>query len=181
MEHYTRAVNEHAVLQIAVSGQLPFLGSMRSRAPECASKRLCSPAQAFVARPECCAFGQRHRSQQVCIDIADALAVQAPVFDEPEHFCALGHCNCRQTLQQLQHRRTVPQTSTCNLANHERMHDDHRTFQKVHKLRVAAAKMVNPHGRVDQNQAALPWRLRGAASNLGCDPPSRARRLGSAA
>src|ERR1035438_6318116 len=57
------------------------------------------------------------------------------------------------------------------------MHDDDRSFQQVDKSWVTTPKVIDPHGRVDQNQTGLPWRLRGAAFNVGCVPPSRARRL----
>jgi hypothetical protein len=151
--------------------------SMRGGVLECAAKRLCSHVQSLVARPEFRPLGQRYRGQEVNIDIPDALTVQDMAFDEAQNFLALGDRGCRQILEQLQHRRMIAQTPTCDLADDERMHHDLRSFQKLGKLSVSRAQMVNPHGRVDQNQAGLPWRLRGAASNLGCDPPSRARRL----
>jgi len=57
------------------------------------------------------------------------------------------------------------------------MHDDDRSFQQVDKPRIATPKVIDPNGRVDQNQTGLPRRLRGAGFKVGCVPPSRARRL----
>ncbi len=68
--------------------------------------------------------------------------------------------------------RNVSDFEGCGLAV-----DDVRSFQQADKLRIATAKMIDPHRRVDQDQTGIPWRLRGAAFNLGCVPPSRARRL----
>ena len=48
------------------------------------------PAASVAENEEVLGFIE-HRSQQVCIDIADALAVQALAFDEPKHFFVLGH------------------------------------------------------------------------------------------
>ncbi len=79
------------------------------------------------------------------IDIPDALAVQDVVLDESQNFPAFGHCSSWQILKQLQDRRTIAQTSASHLADHERMHDDVRSFQQLDKLSVATAKMVDPH------------------------------------
>jgi hypothetical protein len=57
------------------------------------------------------------------------------------------------------------------------MHDDDRSFQQIDKPCIATPKVIDPHGRVDQNQTGLRWRLRGAVFNVGCVPPNRARRL----
>ena len=111
------------------------------------------------------------------INIPNALAMQGMALDEPQNFVALGHRSGRQILEQFQDRHAVVQTSTSNLANHKWMHDDDRPFQQVDKPGITTAKVINPHRRVDQNQTGLAWRLRGAAFNLGCVPPSRARRL----
>jgi hypothetical protein len=111
------------------------------------------------------------------IDIPNALAMQDAVLDEPQNFVALSHHGGRQIQEQFQDRHALVQTSASNLANHKRMHHDDRSFQQVDKPRIAPAKVIDPHGRVDQNQTGLPLRLRGAAFNLGCVPPNRARRL----
>jgi hypothetical protein len=57
------------------------------------------------------------------------------------------------------------------------MHDDDRSFQQVDKPWITTAKVIDPHGRVYQNQAERACRLRGAALNVGWVPPNRARRL----
>jgi hypothetical protein len=103
--------------------------------------------------------------------------MQNVALDKSQNFRAVGHRRGRQVLKQFQNRQSIAQTSAGNLADHERMHDDLGSFQQVDKLRIATAKMIDPHRRVDQNQTAILWRLRGAAFNLGCVPPSRARRL----
>jgi hypothetical protein len=110
------------------------------------------------------------------IDISNAIAMQDIALAEPQNFVALGNRSARQILEQFQDRRAVVQASTSNFANHKWMHDDDRSFQQGDKPWIASAKVIDPHRRVDQNQSGLPWRLRGAAFNLGCVPPSRARR-----
>ena len=79
------------------------------------------------------------------IDIPDALAVQDVALDKSQNFLALGHRSGRQILKQFQDRQAIAQTSAGNLADHKRMHDDVRSFQQVDKLRIAAAKMIDPH------------------------------------
>jgi hypothetical protein len=111
------------------------------------------------------------------IDIPNALAMQDVVLDEPQNFVVLGRRRGGQIPEQFEDRFPVVQTSAGKLAKHKRVHDDDRSFEQVDKPWVATAKMIDPHGRVDQNQAGLPWRLRGAAFNVGCVPPNRARRL----
>ena len=111
------------------------------------------------------------------IDVPDALAVQDVALDKRQNFPTLGHRCGRQILEQIQDRGAMAQTSAGNLADHERMHDHVGSLQQIDKLCIATAKVIDPHGGVDQNQTGPPWRLRGAAFNVGCDPPSRARRL----
>jgi hypothetical protein len=57
------------------------------------------------------------------------------------------------------------------------MHHHGRALKQVEKPWIATAKVIDPHGRVDQNQAGFSARRRGAAFNAGCVPPNRARRL----
>ncbi len=90
------------------------------------------------------------------IDVPDALAVQGVVFDKPQNFPTLGHRSGRQILKQAQDRRAIAQTSAGHLADHERMHEHIRSFQQVGKLRIAAAQVIDPHRRVDQDQAGPP-------------------------
>ena len=49
-------------------------------------------------------------------------------------------------------------------------------LEKRDQLRIAAAQVVHPHRRVDQDQDFVSARLRGAAFNAGWVPPRRARR-----
>lgn len=111
------------------------------------------------------------------IDIPDALAMQDVTLDEPKYFVALGHRCGRQILEHLEDRLAVMQTSAGDLTNHIRIYDDGRSFQQVDKSRVATPKVIDPNGRVGHNQTGRFKRLRGAAFNVGCVPPSRAGRL----
>ena len=111
------------------------------------------------------------------VDVPDAFAVQGAALDELQDLVAIGHHSGRQVLQQFEYRLAVAQTSTRDLAHHERMHHDGRALKQVDKPRIATAKVIDPNGRVDQNQAGFPVRLRGAAFNAGCVPPNLARRL----
>jgi hypothetical protein len=111
------------------------------------------------------------------IDITDALSWQNAALDKAENSVAVGHQRGRQILKQLEDRQAIAQTSASHLADYKRMHDDVGSLQQVDKLCIATAKMIDPHARVDQDQTGLRWRLRGAAFNLGCVPPSCARRL----
>jgi len=111
------------------------------------------------------------------IDVTDASAMQVQAIDELQNLVALGHSSGWQILEQFKDRRTVVQTSAGNLANDKRMHDGDRSLEQVDKPWIATAKVIDPHGRVDQNQAERSCRLRGAAFNVGWVPPNRARRL----
>ena len=96
--------------------------------------------------------------------------------DEPQDFVALGHHGGRQIPQQFKNRQAAVQACTSQSAHHERVHHDGRSFQQIDQLQIdqlqiAPAEVIDPHGRVDQNHTALPWRLRGAAFKLGCVPP----------
>ena len=111
------------------------------------------------------------------IDIADVFAMQRLVSGEGQNFVALCDRSRRQVLQQFEDGGSIGQTAASHLTDHEGMHDDLRPLQQADPLRVAVAQVVNPQGRGGLDQAAFPCRLRGAAFSLGCDPPSRARRL----
>ena len=133
--------------------------------------------QLNVAGPELRTLGQRHRRQQVNIDIPDAFAMKDVALDELQHLVAIGHLSGRQILQQFEDRIAIAQTFASDLACHEWMHRNDRALQQVDKRRITAAKVIDPDGRVDQNQAGLSRRLRGATFNSGCAPPNRARRF----
>lgn len=111
---------------------------------KCAAQRLCRRAQFLVARPEFRSFSQRYRREEMNIDIPDALAVQGVARDETQNFFALGNRRRRQVLKQLQDRQPIAQTSAGDLADHERMHDDLRSFKQINKLRIAAAQVIDP-------------------------------------
>ena len=101
------------------------------------------------------------------INIADALAVQGVALNERQNFVVLGQHGGWQVLQQFENAGAVAQTATSYFSNHERMDGDLRALQQLGQLSVALAQVVNPHGRVDQDQGAVPCRLRGAAFNAG--------------
>lgn len=105
------------------------------------------------------------------IDLPNALAVQDMALDEPQDFVALGHHGGRQIPQQFKNPQAAVQACTSQSAHHERVHHDGRSFQQIDQLQTARAEVIDPHGRVDQNHTALPWRLRGAAFKPGCVPP----------
>ena len=83
--------------------------------------------------------------------------------DEPQNFVALGHRRGRQILEQVKDRCAVVQACAGDPTHHERMHEDDRSFQQVDKPWIAMPTVIDPHGRVVQNQTGRPWRLRGAA------------------
>ncbi len=111
------------------------------------------------------------------VDVAYAFAMQGMAFDEVQDLVAVCDDGRRQILQQFEDRAAFAQVSTSYLADHERMHHDGRTLQQVYQARIATAQVVNPDRRVDQDQADVPDRLRGAAFSAACVPPKRARRL----
>jgi hypothetical protein len=113
----------------------------------------------------------------VDIDIPDAFAMKDMALDELQDLVAVGHYGGREILQEFEDRLAVTQTAASDLAHHERVHHDGRALKQVDEPRIAAAKVVDPHGRVDQNQAGFSVRLRGAAFNARCVPPNRARRF----
>ncbi len=120
-------------------------------------------AQPLVTSPEPHAIGQRRRSQQMDIDVADASAMKPVAVDEAKDLVTVGNRSLRQVAQQFQDRCAIAQTAARDLAEDERMHDDTATIERVGELVIATAQMVDPHGRVDQDQGLISWRLRGVA------------------
>ncbi len=58
-----------------------------------AAKHLSDQAQPLIASPDSRSLGQRHRCQQMNIDIPDSFAMQNVTIDEAQNFVALGHCS----------------------------------------------------------------------------------------
>jgi hypothetical protein len=134
------------------------------------------PVQTLVARPDSCRTDCGRR-QQMNIDVSDAFAVKLVSFDVAKDFVRFGNRRLRQLLEQFQDQRAIGEAATGNLTNNERVHDHIVAFKESCKSRIAAAKMVDPDRRVDQDQDAVLCRRRGATLRPGWLPPSLARRL----
>ena len=111
------------------------------------------------------------------VDVTNAFTMEAVTLDVAKHL--IGFCNyCHwQMLEQVQGQCAIGQAAAGNLTHDKWMHDHRITFQQIDKLCISAAKMVDPHRRVDQDQVSISWRRRGATFSLGWLPPSFARRL----
>ncbi len=90
------------------------------------------------------------------IDVPDSLAMEVAPLDEPQNFLGLCHHSSRKGPEQLKDRHAVAQASARDLANHERMHEHIRSFQQVDKSRIATTQVIDPHRRVDEDQAGPP-------------------------
>ena len=126
--------------------------SMRLGVGEPATEIRRCRAQPLIARPQCCAMGQRRRHQQVDIDIANACSMQAVAFDETQKLVVLRHRGRRQFLKQLQRRRSARQTAAGDFAHDERVHHHAAPFQQRSKLRITASQVIDPHRRIDEDQ-----------------------------
>jgi hypothetical protein len=106
----------------------------------------------LVARPQPGIGGQRDGRQQVYVHVSQAFAMNPMAVDECQYFFRLGdRCHWKMA-QQVEHHRTVRKTAASDLADHERMGKHARVLEQRAQARVAATQVVDPDGRVDEDQ-----------------------------
>ena len=101
------------------------------------------------------------------IDVSDSFAVKLVSFDVAKDFVRFCHRRLRQLLKQPQNQWAIGKASTGNFSDYERVYGYLVTFKELPEPRIAAAKMINPDRRVDQDQDAILCRRRGATLRAG--------------
>jgi hypothetical protein len=89
----------------------------------------------------------------VNVDKSQAATVQTLTLDEKEHLIIRHLCNARKIAKQGQNLPAVPQVSTSQLADNERVHHDFDIFQQARQPCLAGAEVVDPHRCVDQDHS----------------------------
>ncbi len=87
--------------------------------------------QPFVTRPEPGTRCQRCAGQQVNIDKADALAMQAALLDESQNLIGFGHDRRWKVLQQIERDPPLGQTAAGDFADDERVHQNPAAFEQL--------------------------------------------------
>lgn len=111
-----------------------------------------SLAEALVSCPQKRGGIEKDTSDQVCVGQADAKAVQVASLDHEPHFAELRHLRLRQEVQQGECLGALLQGTKCKLRNDEGMDHDLSLVQKPAQLFVPRAKVVDPDGRIGENQ-----------------------------
>lgn len=118
-----------------------------------ARQRFCDGAKAFIAGPEACPARQRHRAEQVRIDVTDSCLRQRVPLDEIEHFRIAGDRRGRERLQEAAQDSAIFQPAADEFPDDERMAKHLAGVERLHKLRVAGSKVLDPDRSIDEDQA----------------------------
>src|SRR5579863_9974375 len=100
------------------------------------------------------------------IDITDAESEQRLAFDESMHFAVRRDSRLWQFIERAQDKFALLQLAERDFADHVWVGKHSPSIEKTHKRIVAAAKMIDPDGRIDENHG----RRRGGALSCGCEP-----------
>lgn len=138
-----------------------------------AIERLGNAMQSFVSGPELDARDQC-TGTEVCVDVANAFAHEALVFNEMHDLLVQGGFDGGQRLEQLDHCLSVLQVATGQLPDHKRMGCHLCLHQGLHQQGLALPQVIHPNGGVDQNHAVDA--CLGTGMSWGSVPPSCARR-----
>src|SRR2546430_4016889 len=106
----------------------------------------------------------------------NSVSVEPLVLYEFQDFAMLCHLCFRQSLQQSEHLSTIPQGTTRQFPDDERVRQHLLFVEKTRQLSVAGAEMIDPDGSIDQDHATEPGRRRRTGFSLGSVAPSLARR-----
>src|SRR5262245_61046870 len=109
------------------------------------------------------------------IDISNTSAKQCMQVDELQHLAIVGDHGLRQFRKGADYQIALTDGTEGQLAGHKRMHEHLAATEQARKKTIAAAQMIDPDRRVDQNHAGSSRRL-GGALNSGSLPPRRASR-----
>ena len=128
--------------------------------------------QTLVEREKGCPVEHR-RGQQVHVCEAQATPKEATRIDHRHGFGMTRLLRLRQLIQEVKELCALLQRTAGQLPDHERMTEHRVRLERVDKACVAAAQVVDPDGRVDQDHADRRGveRRRGIAGSDGCDPP----------
>lgn len=109
--------------------------------------------QIAVARPQLRSGREEARRDQMRISEADAFRVERVRFDHMPHFVEPGHLHGTQCVHFGKDFWAIAQRSQSDLRNDEGMHDDLARQKEIRHLRMVTAEMVNPDGRIGQDQS----------------------------
>jgi len=141
------------------------------------TKRFGDMSKAFISRPKFYIVGKQTSREQVQIHPTNPFTHQLMAIEKKQRFSVAGLNDRGQVLPKPHKLLSVFQVSTSQLANNHRMHTDLPLCQQSNEGIVAAAKIIYPNRRINQNHySSVPdWR-RGMDSSLGCEPPNWAKR-----
>src|SRR6185437_14044590 len=113
------------------------------------------------------------------VDPADASAPEAGSSDQGHHLSMLGHAGCAQGAKVREYFGARGDGAEGDFSEDERVDHDLVSFEKLLEAWVAAAPVVDPDGRVREDDHAprlLPGLRRDVGARLGMEPPRAASR-----
>ena len=147
----------------------------RSRWIGCSSEphRYCR--EPLVGSPEFRVRSEQRRGEELGIDVANTSTVEFVPLDQGQNLRWAGDGCLGKVGEQTQDLAAAMKVAQREFAGDPGMAQNDALLEKFHENRVPGSEMVDPEGRVDQDQRST-YRRRGMSVTVGSLPPSLARR-----
>ncbi|MDW5593093.1 hypothetical protein VSS74_02005 [Conexibacter stalactiti] len=136
---------------------------------------LCKRGEALVLRPQHRVRGEPGGSQELGVDVANAVAVESAVGDQTKDLVVLGDDRLGEVAQQAEDLVAVAEVGEREFADDARVREDGAVVEQAGERVVAVTEEVDPDGGIDEDHCGS-LRRRRTSSSAGSLPPRRARR-----